>query len=230
MKRTWRRLILGLLLLLAAWPHRASAYYDPGVQRWVNRDPIADAGFQVTRSRAPRAPGGKPNPHGFVGNTPVNNLDSLGLEVWGGKGVPPPAPLNDPCPCGEPAAQIRAVGPLDAATANRLAQEALAAARASGLPGLRNGQADAFRHCFWSCRMAQELGSDQAKEVADTHERCGRNPKDEEAMDQANNAVGRGFGTPGADCNHAGIEAVRHGPLQTSPGGTPPSNPYSGGS
>jgi len=35
-------LIIPLLTLICQ--HTASAYYDPGVQRWINRDPISDAG------------------------------------------------------------------------------------------------------------------------------------------------------------------------------------------
>jgi hypothetical protein len=34
---------LALLTLLSA-PDLASAYYDPGVQRWINRDPVAERG------------------------------------------------------------------------------------------------------------------------------------------------------------------------------------------
>jgi hypothetical protein len=119
------------------------------------------------------------------------------------------------------------VGLLDAYTAYRLADEASAAARASGLPGEHNGPADAFRHCLWSCRMTQELGADQAQRVTDTHERCEpNNPKDEEAMDQANNAAGRRLAAPGVDCNAACFEAVRDGTLQTTRGGTAPPIPY----
>jgi hypothetical protein len=32
------------LLALLSGPHLASGYYDPGVQRWINRDPIGDNG------------------------------------------------------------------------------------------------------------------------------------------------------------------------------------------
>ncbi len=37
-------LFLSLLLLLPA--ARSSAYYDPGVQRWINRDPAIEPGFE----------------------------------------------------------------------------------------------------------------------------------------------------------------------------------------
>jgi RHS repeat-associated protein len=207
-------------------------WYDPTVQRWLNRDPLGEPGFEVLRRRKASVIAGGANKYRFVLNNPVSKVDALGLQAvgWPGSGLPVPTPGGPPprskCPCGEAAAQIAGVGPIDANTARRLANEALAAAQASGLPGLHNGQADAFRHCFWSCRMAQEIGADQAKQVGDTHERCSPNPANEEAMDQANNATGRGFGTPGANCGDACMQAVRDGTLQTSPDGTPPLNPY----
>ncbi len=49
-----------LLVLLASRPH-AAAYYDPGLQRWINRDPIAERGGI--------------NLHCFVLNEPVNGYD-----------------------------------------------------------------------------------------------------------------------------------------------------------
>src|SRR5580765_2148016 len=53
----------------------ASAYYDPGVQRWLNRDPIAEnAGLNLFE---------------FCLNNPINKLDSFGLvTVTVGKEVP----------------------------------------------------------------------------------------------------------------------------------------------
>jgi hypothetical protein len=40
-------------------------YYDPGIQRWINRDPIGEHGGA--------------NVHRFVGNSGVNRADALGL-------------------------------------------------------------------------------------------------------------------------------------------------------
>ena len=34
------------LLAVLSGPHLASAYYDPGVQRWINRDPLEEPGFE----------------------------------------------------------------------------------------------------------------------------------------------------------------------------------------
>jgi RHS repeat-associated protein len=124
---------------------------------------------------------------------------------------------RDSCPLGEAAAQVTAIGPLDALTAQSLAREAMIEAQISGLPGIHNGQADAFRHCFWSCRMAQEIGASQAQAVGDTHERCSKGPPAEEAMDLANNATGRSYGTPGADCHAQCFTGATSGTLQTAP-------------
>lgn len=94
----------------------------------------------------------------------------------------------------EEVAQVLAVGPIDALTARNLANEALGAARESGLPGQHNGDADAYRHCFWSCRMTQEIGEGQAEEVGNIHEQYGDNPVGEDSMDRSNNASGRAAG------------------------------------
>ncbi len=43
----------------------ANAFYDPGLQRWINRDPIQEEGGI--------------NLYGFVCNDPLNSIDTLGL-------------------------------------------------------------------------------------------------------------------------------------------------------
>jgi RHS repeat-associated protein len=75
-------LLLGLVLCGLVCAPTASAYYDPGVQRWINRDPIDEPGSQVTTGRlvGSTAPE-EPNQHSFVKNTPVNTTDALGLAV-----------------------------------------------------------------------------------------------------------------------------------------------------
>jgi hypothetical protein len=63
-------LLLTLLVLFSA-PQLASAYYDPGVQRWINRDPIDEEGGV--------------NLYQYVLNAPVNAVDIRGLAgVQGG--------------------------------------------------------------------------------------------------------------------------------------------------
>jgi len=50
--KTQMKPLLSFLILLAllSGPHLASAYYDPGVQRWINRDP-AEEGFDLNLYR-----------------------------------------------------------------------------------------------------------------------------------------------------------------------------------
>ncbi len=77
-------LFLALFLLLPLTP--ASAYYDPGVQRWINRDPINELGFDLFDY--PRAARKSYYGHDFtfLKNAPIVLIDPLGLKVWAGKG------------------------------------------------------------------------------------------------------------------------------------------------
>ncbi len=70
MKRMLRilSLIAPLLLTLASAPD-ALAYYDPGVQRWINRDPIQERGGA--------------NLHHFVSNNPAGQVDAFGEKTAG---------------------------------------------------------------------------------------------------------------------------------------------------
>lgn len=74
-----RHLTILVLLLLA---QQTSAFYDPSVQRWVNRDPINELGLQALIRR---------NNHvfiteelhlyKFVHNKPINGVDPHGLDI-----------------------------------------------------------------------------------------------------------------------------------------------------
>lgn len=146
-------------------------------------------------------------PYQFVRNIPSQKKDILGLR----------------CRCGEALTAIFAVGPIDAMIADNLADQAMAETRRL-FPGLipHNNFGDAFRHCFWSCRMTQEIGEEQAEEVGDIHERCARNqPPREENMDRHNNAVGRILGADAnTDCSAMCMEAVKEQSLQLFPDNT----------
>ena len=74
MKRPSKRITRCLLLfaVLAAC-ESASAFYDSGLGRWLNRDPIGERGGI--------------NLYGVVGNDPVNRIDLFGLAY--GNPVPP---------------------------------------------------------------------------------------------------------------------------------------------
>src|SRR5262245_6216641 len=68
------------LLTLAAIPARA--YYDPGVQRWLNIDPDEDAGFRACLLEHSQGHGrllGEPRePYIFGDNDPAGRLDPDG--------------------------------------------------------------------------------------------------------------------------------------------------------
>jgi RHS repeat-associated protein len=71
-------------LALLCIPHLASAYYDPGVQRWINRDPVREPGSEVVRDGSVGGVDDTPNGYGFVGNAPISSTDPLGLEYGTG--------------------------------------------------------------------------------------------------------------------------------------------------
>lgn len=164
-------------------------FYDSNIGRFITQDPIGMLS-------------GSLNFYSYVGNNSINFIDPLGLQAT----------------FEEKITQVGAVGPLDAIIAEQLAKEALEAAKNSGLTGLGNGPADAYRHCYWSCLMAQKLGADQAKDVGDIHEKCGNNKAGETAMDLNNNHTGIVFGESGADCHTRCFNAALTGALQTKPG------------
>src|SRR6266545_4203298 len=62
-------------------------WYDPNLQRWPNRDPIEEEGF--SSSIVADNTGGHRDPANLYrsfGNSPVNNVDSLGLLFGYGYG------------------------------------------------------------------------------------------------------------------------------------------------
>lgn len=223
--------------------HYRARYYNQNAGIFTQRDPIGNRGGLNLYYYAKNNPIRYTDPKGlccsdnnfslniqvFSSHWTAGNYDFHNLIMLPNNCISlfPPNALNvvallGPCPLGEKLTAILAVGPIDAWTANSLANDANNAARDSGLPGAHNGQRDAFRHCFWSCRMTQEIGADQAKDIGDIHEDCNPNPADELAMDQHNNAAGRAYGSkPGTDCNSACLSGVNDGTLQNSVGGTP---------
>ncbi|WP_433274099.1 DUF6973 domain-containing protein [Actinosynnema sp. CS-041913] len=160
----------------------------------------------------------------------------------GGGGTTPPVPVTPTCkaptspdmsgpsfnPTTDGQASVALRHPIDGLTANSLADDALAAASASGLPGLHLGRADAFRHALWNCQMAKQLGATRAEQFATGHENSGPSPIPfDNQMDLHNNAVGRSL-SGGGDCATAVRAALAAGLLRTirgpdtTPSATPP--------
>jgi len=74
--------VLGLALFFSVVS--ASAYYEPGMQRWLNRDPIGESGGA--------------NLFGLVVNNPVNIADAFGLLAPVAPPLPVPGPIVGPKP------------------------------------------------------------------------------------------------------------------------------------
>jgi len=64
-------------------------FYDPNLQRWINRDPLLERGFETARKTLPKQilvlskPGEffeGPNLYAYLHNNPENGLDGLGLQ------------------------------------------------------------------------------------------------------------------------------------------------------
>jgi RHS repeat-associated protein len=92
-KRFWKLTLMVLVLLGGL--RTATAYYDPGAQRWVNRDPLGESGFEAIRRRSPILVTEGSNPYQFVHQNPVNRNDMWGL-------VSNQNPTPEPTPCGKP--------------------------------------------------------------------------------------------------------------------------------
>ncbi len=159
-------------------------------------------------------PTSTPTPGPSIGCTSPRNPDLSGRAF-------------NPTTGGENAVAIS--NPIDALRANSAADDASAAAAASGLAGPHLGPQDASRHCTWNCFMSQRIGADEAEKFATGHENSGPSsiPFDNQ-MDLHNNATGRRLGTRGANCETECLNAVTSGQLRTirgphtRPQATPP--------
>jgi hypothetical protein len=73
---------LTVAMLISLWlglAEPACGFYDPSVQRWLNRDPIAEAASARLRGEGGYSSGDSPNAYLFVQNEPCASLDSWGL-------------------------------------------------------------------------------------------------------------------------------------------------------
>jgi hypothetical protein len=82
-------MIVLIVLTLFGSLHTANAYYDPGIQRWINRDPLEDQGFIISQPYAQYAiilPIAElkegANLFAFVHSEPIRSIDSYGTTVY----------------------------------------------------------------------------------------------------------------------------------------------------
>jgi hypothetical protein len=91
-------LVLIVVVLMTYWVglSSASAFYDPGAQRWLNRDPLSNQGFIILKNNHPInrfyhlvftvvGDDSHAGIYGYVNGSPVNRYDYLGLDS-----CPPP--------------------------------------------------------------------------------------------------------------------------------------------
>ncbi|MFL6604627.1 MAG: RHS repeat domain-containing protein [Steroidobacteraceae bacterium] len=149
--------------------YNMARYYDGQTGRYVQSDAVGL--------------GGGINTYSYVENDPIRRVDSLGLTSSFGFFVHTSV------------AEVAAVGPYAAFQGYRDSEAAQQATYYSDLPGSWNGQADAFRHCTWSCLMSRSIGAEKAAIVGFVHEsmddKYHHQPLDELQMDLMNNAAGR---------------------------------------
>ena len=74
-------LIILALLIYCSGLCTASAFYDPGAQRWVNRDPFEEIGFTIKQNRWVYLPLNEEfsNMYIFIRNEPIDYFDYFGL-------------------------------------------------------------------------------------------------------------------------------------------------------
>jgi RHS repeat-associated protein len=56
-------------------------WYDPNLQRWVNRDPLFEKGFRTFR-KTKYHNAQDSNLYTFLNNQPISRTDPLGLQIW----------------------------------------------------------------------------------------------------------------------------------------------------
>lgn len=103
--RTNAILVVFALLAYFTGLRTANAFYDPGTQRWLNRDPLREGGFEDIRNVFPLEMRAflqssefyqGANLYYFIKNNTINSYDVWGLEEGG---VPQP---TDPHPPSHP--------------------------------------------------------------------------------------------------------------------------------
>ena|SRR5436190_20523857 len=79
--------------IFLVWSETASAFYHPQMQRWINRDPLMELGFESIKihrfAESPVTTMSGANVYEFVDNNPMFEVDPLGLQII----ILPPFPI-----------------------------------------------------------------------------------------------------------------------------------------
>lgn len=197
-------------LFILIFHQTASAYYDPGVQRWINRDPIGEQG------------GG--NLYGFVANDPASRIDPTGLKARPSL----PMQLGWACGCWSMAHD----------EADKAQEWANAAIGGRGMMhGDEGSPADMLTHCVGACEIAKKEGLCLIAGI-DIRSRVQQRERDlnrgADRMDYENNRIGFAIADAGMDCKQGCVQAFKQGRLWTidrnpphraHPAGPPPPAP-----
>ena len=154
------------------------------------------------------------NLYQYLGSNPLSRRDPQGTD-YGTSDPDEEEKRNCVCLCGLIACSKAHDMSIDAATE--------AGRRFPGIP--HNNPADAWRHCYWNCKMEQSwwingLIINCARIIANAHEHYGDKkgqPQAEKIMDLHNNQVGRDIGDVGGDCATDCQHALDNGKLQIRP-------------
>ncbi len=176
-------------------------FYDPNLQRWINRDPISDYAFFRAKTRnlpwmdreALRSEA-RGNHYLFVGNKPTISPDPEGLESW----IPFYNPGGDKRPIGVPTVDMPCARAIkEAAQMIYLGNNGV-----EGYPAANDD--DRLQHCITSCNIARACGRatawalGQLKETNDLLH--GGSAKDTDGDQEANKDGRNGVNCPAKSC------------------------------
>jgi RHS repeat-associated protein len=229
----------GTTAIFLQWVGQLGYYYDAGTGTfWVRERPLEPVNARWTTIDPAEFDDG-PDRYRYASNNPFSLTDPSGLKLDTSlpgyypppvkkpkpkprekpKGQYPPPAHNIPIQCykctldSEAATCILALGPFICVKAEKIGEGAHhmtdQMAKQHNLTAL---QADAFRHCYVSCRLTLEFGWDAAGIIMDIHEACFNQGPGPRCMDLWNNAVGREipqlYYPVNADCTTACLEGL----------------------
>ncbi|MCD4736209.1 MAG: hypothetical protein K8R53_09215 [Bacteroidales bacterium] len=183
-------------------------YYLPDIGRFVQTDPlgIVPNAQKPNRFAVHKQYSDGMNLYEYDKTNPLTNYDSYGLQSISSNMLSccrKKPKRGDVCPvrkffwcCPKGWKKTKQEDCSCRKLARKLADWALQRAHSSGLIGMHNGPADAFRHCIWICQVTQELGNSCAWSVGTGHEYWDNSnaPHKEREMDLHNNREGRKCG------------------------------------